>query len=344
MSNRWREHLDAGQVIPACPLTLDHEGRWSVSHQRAVVRYYLAAGAGGIAVAVHTTQFAIRDPRHGLFAPVLRLVAETLDHELSRDGRPFVRVAGVCGDTAQARREAELARELGYHAGLLSTTAVREWSENEILEHCRSVAETIPVFGFYLQPAVGGRVYSYAFWRRFCEIENIVAIKIAAFNRYQTLDVIRAVIESGRSDIALYTGNDDNIIVDLLTPFRFAGSERRIVGGLLGQWAVWTRRAVETLDAIGQLRGDAVISTDWLEAAARLTDANAAIFDAANGFAGCIPGVNEMLRRSGLSPSSRCLDPYEVMSPGQADELDRVSRTMPNDDAFIATHRDQWLG
>jgi dihydrodipicolinate synthase/N-acetylneuraminate lyase len=343
MSEMWREELDAGLVIPACPLTLEQDGRWSERHQRALVRYYVDAGAGGLAVGVHTTQFAIRDAQHGLFEPVLRLVAETLDEQLSPQPKPLVRVAGICGDTPQARAEAILARSIGYHAGLLTTNAVREKEEHQILEHCRAVADLIPVFGFYLHPAVGGRVYSFDFWRQFCRIENVVAIKIAAFNRYQTLDVVRAVIESGRDDIAIYTGNDDNIINDLLTPFRFAGKERRIVGGLLGQWAVWTRRAVEMLAEIKRIRQQESIATEWLAANAKLTDANAAIFDAANDFAGCIPGVNEVLRRQGLTPSNRCLDEAEVLSPGQSEELDRVGREHPNDDEFIAANLDRWL-
>ncbi len=343
MVQTWREHLNAGQVIPACPLTLHQDRTWSDHHQRGLVRYYLDAGAGGIAVGVHTTQFAIRDPQHNLYQPVLRLVANTLDEQLAGDPRPFVRVAGICGDTPQAIAEAEYAGSIGYHAGLLTTNAVREKTESEILDHCRAVAEAIPVFGFYLHAAVGGRVYSYDYWRRFCEIENVVAIKIAAFNRYQTLDVIRAVIESGRDDIALYTGNDDNIIQDLLTPFRFSGKESRFVGGLLGQWAVWTRRAVEMLAELKRVREQPMISTDWLAANASLTDANAAIFDAANDFAGCIPGVNEILARSGLTPSNRCLDPNEVLSPGQSEELDRVCRSQLTDDDFIAANLDRWL-
>lgn len=343
MPQSWREDLDAGQVIPASPLTLDQDGRWSERHQRALVRYYWDAGAGGLAVGVHTTQFAIRDRRHGLLEPVLRLIAESLEEQLAKQPRPFVRVAGICGDTAQATAEAELARSIGYHAGLLTTNAVRDKAEPQILDHCRAVADVIPVFGFYLQPAVGGRVYSFDFWRKFCEIENVVAIKIAAFNRYQTLDVVRAVIESGRDDIALYTGNDDNIINDLLTPFRFAGKERRIVGGLLGQWAVWTRRAVEMLSEIKKIREQATIPIEWLAANASLTDANAAIFDAANDFAGCIPGVNEVLRRSGLTPSNRCLDETEVLSAGQSEQLDRVCREHPNDDEFIAANLDRWM-
>ena len=343
MTEPWREHLDAGQVIPACPLTLTDDGSWSRRHQRGLVRYYLDAGAGGIAVGVHTTQFAIRDAQYGLYEPVLRLVSETLDQQLAQQPRPFVRVAGICGDTAQATAEAAMARAIGYHAGLLTTNAVRDRAEHQILDHCRAVADVIPVFGFYLHPAVGGRVYSVDFWREFCKIQNVVAIKIAAFNRYQTLDVIRAVIESGRADIAIYTGNDDNIINDLLTPFRFGGQQRRIVGGLLGQWAVWTQRAVEMLAEIKQVREQETIAAEWLAANARLTDSNAAIFDAANDFAGCIPGVNEVLRRQGLTPSNRCLDPGEVLSAGQSEEIDRVCREQQTDDDFVAAHIDRWL-
>ena len=342
MTDQWREHLAAGQVIPACPLTLDENGQWSRRHQRGLVRYYFDAGAGGIAVGVHTTQFAIRE--HGLYQPILQLVSEVLDEQLAQDSRTFLRVAGICGDTPQAVSEATQARSMGYHAGLLTTNAVRDKEEDEILEHCRAVANVMPVFGFYLHPAVGGRVYSYRFWRRFCEIDNVVAIKIAAFNRYHTLDVVRAVCDSGRDDIALYTGNDDNILNDLLTPFRFGGKERRIVGGLLGQWAVWTQRAAAMLEEIKQIRDRESISTEWLAANAILTDANAAIFDAANEFAGCIPGVNEVLRRQGLSPSNRCLDAGEVLSPGQSEQLDRVSRPPLTDDDFVAANLERWLG
>lgn len=339
----WRRHLGQGQVIPACPLALHEDGRWSDQHQRALVRYYMDAGAGGIAVGVHTTQFAIRDREHGLFEPVLRLASETVQRELDARPRPLVRVAGICGQTGQAVSEADFANSIGYDAGLLTTTALNDNSEREVLDHCRVVARAIPLFGFYLQPAVGGRIFSLDYWRRFCEIENVVAIKIAAFNRYQTLDVVRAVMETGRNDIALYTGNDDNIINDLLTPFQFAGACRHIVGGLLGQWAVWTQQAVQTLEAIREARKADMVATKWLAENARLTDANAAIFDAANEFAGCIPGINEVLRRSGLMPSRRCLDPTEVLSPGQADELDRVCREHPNDDKFIAANLERWL-
>ena len=337
----WRPHLDSGQVIPACPLALCEDGRWSPSHQRALVRYYFDAGAGGVAAGVHTTQFAIRS--HGLYEPVLRTISETLDERLADASRPMVRIAGICGDTSQAIAEAECARGFGYHAGLLATHQLRDQQEEQVLAHCRILAEVIPVFGFYLQPSVGGRVYSLRFWRQFCEIENVVAIKIAAFNRYRTLDVIRAVIESGRDDIALYTGNDDNIINDLLTPFRFGGRERRVVGGLLGQWAVWTKQAVEMFEGIKQARDRQSIPAEWLAENAKLTDANGAIFDAANGFAGCIPGVNEVLHRQGLVPSSRCLDVGEVLSPGQSEELDRVCADHRDEDAYIAANLDRWL-
>jgi len=296
-----------------------------------------------LAVGVHTTQFAIREPKHGLFHPVLDLVADELD----RVARPaFVRIAGVCGPTHQALAEARLARELGYHAGLLSLGALGHESEVRLLEHSRAVAEVLPVVGFYLQPSVGGRVLPFSFWRRFAAIGQVVAIKIAPFNRYQTIDVVRAVIEAGRGDIALYTGNDDNIIPDLITPFRFGTTERRIVGGLLGQWAVWTRTAVSLLEECHRVveQGGAV-PADLLRRHVELTDANAAIFDAANQFAGCIPGIHEVLRRQGLFSGTACLDPAETLSPGQAEEIDRVCRAYPHlaDDVFVREHLDRWL-
>jgi dihydrodipicolinate synthase/N-acetylneuraminate lyase len=344
MTASWREHLAAGQVIPACPLTLEADGSWSTRHQRALVRYYLDAGAGGIAVGVHTTQFAIRDPRHELYEPVLRLVGETID-QYKRPDQPFIRVAGICGDTDQAIAEAELAKSLGFELGLLATGASAGATEADVLRHCRAVAEVIPLFGFFLQAAVGGRTLSYRYWRQFAEIDSVAAIKIAAFNRYHTLDVVRAVIDSGRDDLALYTGNDDNIIADLLTRFRFDTGSRWIVGGLLGQWAVWTRRAVEMLQEIKQHREQQTVPLDWISRAAALTDANAAIFDAAGGFAGCIPGVHEVLRGVGLTPSTRCLDPREVLSPGQAEQIQRVTRLYPdfNDDAFVRANLHRWL-
>jgi len=326
----FRAALQRGLVIPAHPLALTRQRRLDERRQRALSRYYIAAGAGGLAVGVHTTQFAIRDPKIGLLEPVLTLAAE----EMSRAARPLVRVAGICGPTKQAIAEAELARSRGYHAGLLSLSALRSASEEELLAHCRAVADVIPLFGFYLQAAVGGRLLPYSFWRRFAEIEHVVAIKIAPFNRYQTLDVVRAVVESGRTDIALYTGNDDNIVWDLITPFW----GRRIVGGLLGHWAVWTKRAVELL-------ADCHAQRVPFQRAIEVTDCNAAFFDAANGFAGCIAGLHEVLRRQGLLEGIWCLNPQETLGPGQREEIDRVYRAYPhlNDDEFVAAHRDEWL-
>jgi len=347
MSDALRKRLLEGFVIPACPLALNGDGFWSEKHQRALVRYYLESGAGGLAVGVHTTQFAIRDPKHGLYEPVLEFCANTVESE-SEEGS-IVKVAGICGETEQAVAEAETAMRLGYDTGLLALGATKGWPEEKVVEHCRQVAEVIPVFGFYLHEGVGGRELSYRFWRDFCEIENVVAIKIAAFNRYQTLDVIRAVIASGRDDIALYTGNDDHIIGDLLTGFSFEENEHAVTrwfaGGLLGQWAVWTSKAVKMLEEIKVERGAGGDDSFWLNRNVHLTDVNAVLFDAANGFAGCIPGINEVLRRQGLVPSNRCLDPGEVLSPGQAEEIDRISRAYPwlVDDDFVAENLDRWL-
>lgn len=339
-----RQRLLEGMVIPACPLALDDEGRWSERHQGAVLDYYRDAGAGGVAVGVHTTQFEIREPEVGLFGPVLEFAANRVG---SGTQQGMIKVAGICGETAQAMREAAVAREFGYDVGLLSLAALKDWTEEAIVAHCREVAEVMPVFGFYLQPAVGGRDLSYAFWRAFAEIENVVAIKIAAFNRYRTLDVVRAVVDAGRDDIALYTGNDDHIIGDLLTPFAFGeeAKPRWFSGGLLGQWAVWTERAVALLEEIKAVRESGTLSSNWLTRNAQLTDANAAVFDAANGFAGCIPGINEVLRRQGLLSSNRCLNPKEVLSPGQSEEIDRVVAAYPSlvDDEFVRQNRDQWL-
>lgn len=337
----WLQNLRAGQVIPALPLTLHENGNWSELHQEAVIRYYIEAGAGGIACGVHSTQFEIRSPEHGLFEPVLTLAASVM----KQYGPPgFVRIAGICGKTGQAAREAEIARGQHYQAGLLSLAAFGKETEDEILGHIGAIGQIIPIIGFYLQPAVGGRIFSYSFWRRFCEIESVVAIKIAPFNRYQTWDVIRAAIDSGREDIALYTGNDDNIIVDLLTPFSWKGQTRWIAGGLLGQWGVWTRKAAELLNEIKAARTEDSISPSWLSRNMALTDANAAVFDAANSFAGCIPGILEVLRRQGLAPSIRCLNPAETLSPGQAEELDRVIATYPEliDDDFVRANLEEW--
>ncbi len=345
-----RPHLLSGHVIPAQPLALDANRKFSERHQRAITRYYVAAGVGGLAVGVHSTQFEIREAKHGLFRPVLELAARTIDEELARAPRPFLKIAGICGQTAQAVGEAELARALGYQAGLLSLAAFAGAPEDALIAHCRRVAEVIPIIGFYLQPAAGGRLLGYSFWRRFAEIPNVVAIKLAPFNRYQTIDVMRALAESGRDDIALYTGNDDSIIVDLLTPFTFEHQgrrvTRRIVGGLLGHWGVWTRCAVQLLDEIKAARTAPTLDARWLERAIAVTDMNAALFDSANGFRGCIPGILEVLRRGGLVPSIHCLNPHEVLSPGQAEELTRVARAYPEltDDAFVAANRDRWLG
>lgn len=343
------EVLRRGVVIPASPLALNAQRRWDERRQRALWRYYSAAGAGGIAVGVHTTQFAIRDPKIGLFRPLLELAQEEFDRLDTTRSEPLVRIAGICGDAWQAVSEAQVASDLGFHAGLLSLSALRDADDDALIAHCRRVAEVIPLMGFYLQPAVGGRVLSYRFWRRFAEIENAVAIKIAPLNRYQTLDVVRAIAESGRDDIALYTGNDDNIVLDLLTPYRFrVGNrqvERRIVGGLLGHWAVWTKRAVELLERCHAATREDTIPADLLRLAVEVTDCNAAFFDAANGFKGCIAGIHEVLRRQGLLEGIWCLDPNETLSPGQAEEIDRVMRSYPHlsDDAFVTEHLHEWM-
>jgi dihydrodipicolinate synthase/N-acetylneuraminate lyase len=384
-----RDRLLEGLVIPAHPLALDASRRLDERRQRALTRYYLAAGAGGVAVGVHTTQFAIREPRHGLLRPVLELAAEELrgreadkiadlrgaaaqalaEVELSamlgydagvlslsalgaasadeQRARAVVKIAGLCGPTPQALAEAELAASLGYDAGLLSLGALRAAPVEELLAHSRAVAAVIPIIGFYLQPSVGGRPLPFEFWRRFVEIDNVVAVKIAPFNRYQTLDVVRAVALSGRArEIALYTGNDDNIVADLLTEFQLGGENVRFAGGLLGQWAVWTRKAVELLQRIHSLRAArAAVPAELLTLAARLTDANAALFDPAHQFRGCIPGIHEVLRRQGLLAGRWCLDPEEELSPGQGEEIDRVCALYPelNDDEFVRAHVDEWL-
>lgn len=330
-----RQALHQGLAIPAHPLALDATRRLDERRQRALSRYYLASGVGGLAVAVHTTQFAIREA--GLLEPVLTLAAE----EAGRIQRPVAQIAGICGPTPQALHEAGQARHLGYHAGLLSLGALRHASEDDLVQHCRAVAEVIPVIGFYLQPSVGGRTLPLSFWRRFVEIENVVAIKIAPFNRYQTQDVIRAVLEAGRDDIALYTGNDDNIVGDLVTPFRLGGKERRIQGGLLGHWSVWTRKAVELLDRCKK-EG---VTPEMMALGTEITDCNAAFFDAANGFRGCIAGLHEVLKRQGLLAGLWCLDEHETLSPGQREEIARVHAAYPhlNDDTFVAEHLDDWL-
>ena len=351
MPRRWHDIdpdtlslLRSGTVIPAHPLALDADRKLDRRHQRGLSRYYLASGSGGMAVGVHSTQFAIRET--GLYEPVLRLAAEAA----GAAGRPIILVGGIIGRTEQALREAAIARALGYHPGLLGLGAWRGTSEDEVLEHCRKVAAEIPVMGFYLQPAAGGLILSADFWRRFAEIENVVAIKMAPFNRYRTIDVIRGVALARAEDrITLYTGNDDHIVLDLLTPFvvRRGGETlvMRIRGGLLGHWSVWTRRAVEQLARIQAALAAGPVPPDLLALDSMVTDANAAFFDVANDFRGCIPGCHEVLRRQGLLQGTWCLDPDEALSPGQAEEIDRVLASYPelNDDDFVIANREAWL-
>lgn len=334
-----------GCVIPAQPLALDENRRFLPRYQRALCRYYIDAGVGGIAVGVHSTQFAIRDPQIGLFEPVLRQSSEFIDRHCARRGRRLIKIAGICGQREQAQAEARFAVECGYDAGLLSLAALKDASTAELLAHCRTVAEVMPIVGFYLQPSVGGRVLPYDFWRAFCEIDNVLGIKIAPFNRYCTLEVLRAVAESGR-DLSLYSGNDDNIVLDLLSVYELADRQLRIRGGLLGHWCCWTRRAVELLDEIHALLDSrAPIPQELLTRAVQITDCNAAFFDPANGFAGCIPGIHEVLRRQGLLKGIWCLDPQELLSPGQAEEISRVHDAYPHlhDDDFVAEHLHSWL-
>lgn len=341
--------LKKGVVIPALPLALNKNRKLDERRQRGLLRYYLNAGAGGIAVAVHTTQFRIRLPQHGLFELILKIAGEEMDAYSAKTGKKAIRIAGVTGKTRQAGKEARLAARLGYHAILLSLAAFKKESNAILIEHCRAVAEILPLVGFYLQPAVGGRRLDVDFWRQFSTIENVVAIKIAPFNRYQTFDVVRGVAESGRSnEISLYTGNDDNILVDLLTEYSIpVGTEnikKRIVGGLLGHWAVWTRRAVELLEKI-RTQHENLDLQEMLTLASQITDSNAAFFDVANNFAGCITGLHEVLRRQGLLEGIWTLDENEELSPGQKEEIDRVYAAYPhlNDDDFVAENLDNWL-
>ena len=335
-----RRELAKGLVIPAHPLALDSNRKLDERRQRALTRYYLAAGAGGIAIGVHTTEFAIHDPKFGLLKPVLELAAE----ESGR--RDVVKIAGVCGERKQATAEAELAKSLGYDAVLLTLAALHQSPVSALLDHARVIAAVIPVVGFYLQPAVGGRVLGYDFWRRFAEIDQVVAIKIAPFNRYQTVDVVRAVIDSGRADqIALYTGNDDSIVCDLLARFEFGGRRARIVGGLLGHWAVCTRSAVSLLNSIQAQTSS--ISDNLFAMAQQITDMNAAIFDPQHQYRGCIPGIHEILRQQGLLEGRWCLDPGDELSPGQIEEIHRVWNAYPHlheaDDQLIREHLEEWL-
>jgi hypothetical protein len=333
--------LQNGTVIPAHPLALKESREIDEEWQRRLTRYYLSCGVGGLAVGVHTTQFEIRKPEINLLETVLKITAEEIQR--AQLNRSFIKVAGVCGPTSQAIKEAELARKYEYDLGLVSLGGLAAYSESQLIEHVRSVAEIIPVFGFYLQPAVGGRVLSYKFWSAFAEIKNVYAIKVAAFNRYQTLDVVRAVCYSGRRDeIALYTGNDDNIVADLLTTYQFNIDskivEKKFVGGLLGHWAVWTKAAVNLFDEISKTdKSDNEAMKELLTAGTHITDMNAAIFDTANSFHGCIPGIHEVLYRQGLLKGVWCLNPEEKLSSGQLEEIDRVYKYYPQytDDAFV---------
>ncbi len=347
------ETLAEGCVIPAHPLALDENGRFDERHQRALTRYYAAARAGGLAVGVHTTQFAIREPGVDLFEPVLALAAETLEAVDRQGRRPLIRIAGVCGDTGQAVREAGLARDLGYHLALVSLRDLPAGADDgALVAHCDAVARVLPIMGFYLQPAVGGRRLGESFWRRFADIPNAAAVKIAPFDRYMTLEAVRGIASSGRGDrVALYTGNDDHIVGDLLTPFDAPGPDdsrrrMRFVGGLLGHWAVWTRPAVRVFRRVRDaVRDGGALPSDLLSLGARITQMNAAVFDVAHEFAGCIAGVQHVLCKQGLLASTRTLDSDERLSPGQAERIDRARRENPDliDDDFVAEHLDEWL-
>ena len=337
--------LKRGSVIPAHPLALDAKAQLDVRHQRALTRYYLDAGACGLAVGVHSTQFAIREV--GLYEPVLELAARTA-REWS--DQTTLLIAGLCGPTAQALREADIARGLGYHAGMLSLAAMKGASVDELIAHCQAVAAQMPLVGFYLQTAVGGIALPMDFWRRFAEIDNVVAIKMAPFDRYRTLDVVRGVVAAGAEErVTLYTGNDDHIVLDLLAPYAVKRGDAQVTvcirGGLLGHWSVWTQAAVQQLQRIHAAIANGRIDADLLALDSRVTDCNSAFFDVAHGFAGCIPGCHEVLRRQGLLQGTWCLDPHETLSPGQGAEIDRVCREHADlaDDAFVAQNLARWL-
>ena len=343
-------HLRSGAVIPAHPLALDRHRRLDERRQRALTRYYLEAGAGGLAVGVHTTQFAIHDPKVGLYEPVLSIAAEAIAETPRTDGRPVIRVAGIVGPTDLAVQEARIAADLGYDLALVSFKGMRAATHAQLISHVRAVGQTIPIMGFYIQPAVGGIPLAYEFWRELCKVESLVAIKVAPFDRYRTLDVIRAVCDSGRSqEIALYTGNDDNIVADSLTRYECGTVTTGFVGGLLGHWAVWTRPACRywrrCREAVGTRSADDGTES-LLRLNAEVTDANAALFDARNRFRGCIAGIHEVLRRQGLLEGNWCLDEREGLSPGQSAEIDRVCAAYPHlvDDRFVAKNLDRWLG
>ena len=345
------ERFSAGTVIPALPLALKADRSFDTRRQRALVRYYVDAGAGGIAAGVHSTQFRIREPEIALYEPVLQLVSETVDDWCYRSGAAVIKIAGCVGSTTQAVQEAGKALDLGHHACLAGLSGLGDAPDDRLIEHCTALAEVMPVIGFYLQPAVGGRILSIRFWRRFASIENVIGVKIAPFNRYQTLDVIRAVAESGREDeVTLYTGNDDNIVVDLLTGYRIATrrgtKDIRIKGGLLGHWGFWTKTAVSLLEEIHSIISNGSdVPPELLTRGAAITEVNAAVFDPSHGYRGCIPGIHEMLRRQGLFEGIWCLDPNECLSKGQFEEIDRVIEAYPelNDSSYVRAHLDEWL-
>ena len=335
-----QKHLQDGAFIPAHPLALTSEKQLDEYAQRRLTRYYMEAGVGGIAVGVHTTQFEIRDPQFNLYEIVLRLTMEEV--EKGQLQRPFLKIAGVCGNTEQALKETKIAKALGYDMVLLSNGGLQDYSEKELIDRTKVVANELPVFGFYLQPAVGGRIFSYKFWEEFASIKNVVAIKMAPFDRYLTMDVIRAVCASPRRDeLALYTGNDDNIILDLLTMYEYEVDGKKesksIVGGLLGHWSVWTHEAVKLFEKVKEARLHSQIEKNWFSIAQNVTDANSAFFDSKNSFKGSIAGINEVLSRQGLLQGNWCLTDHEVLSPGQAKEIDRVYATYRqlNDDVFV---------
>jgi len=350
MRNEAREILNKGAVIPAIPLALDENRKFDEKRQRTLMKYYLNAGAGGIAVAVHTTQFAIRLPEVNLFHTVVKTVLDEIEQFEKKTHKTVVKIVGVCGKTEQAAAEANFAAGLNADAVLLSPSGLSDLTEDEMIGRTKIIAQIIPVIGFYLQPAAGGRIFSAAYWKRLSDIDNVVAIKCAPFNRYQTIELVRGVALSERRDeIALYTGNDDNILLDLLTKFEInAGGkiiEKRFVGGLLGHWAMWTKTTVDLFEKIREYKNNKDIPAELLTLAIKITDANAAFFDAANGYAGCVPGVHEILRRQGILKGIWCINPNETLSPGQSEEIDRVYADYPelNDDEFVKSHLNEWI-
>ena len=346
LSGELQDLLNGGLVIPANPTALTKTLKLDERRQRALSRYYLDAGSGGLAIGVHTSQFEIRDA--GLYQPVLELGKEEMDSYYSKNGKKIIRIAGVLGRTKKAVEEARIAANLGYHAALLSLAALKNDSNKQLIEHCKAVAGVMPLIGFYLQPSVGGRILDAAFWREFSRIKNVVAIKMAPFDRYHTIDVIRGVAESGRADeIALYTGNDDNIVPDLLTEYSIpvggAVIKKRVVGGLLGHWAVWNKKAVQLMERIkSSLPSE---TPELLNLGIKITDSNAAFFDSRNGFKGSIAGIHEVLIRQGILEGNYTINPAEVLSPGQKEEIERVYAIYPelNDDIFVAENLDKWL-